>query len=204
MSDATHPDGSPRRVHRRPLRLIDLMALVAAVALTLVSPGVMRTIIGASSLHSWDRRQYVGHLSALVMIWWTIALVPLLLSGARSRHASRNYGGAAILASATAVLLLVVRQAPVVILLSWTVGRSPSGLFNPRLFDVLEHASDASSAAVVAAWMVLALSGAGRRPANWLERVGCVVGGTWIVLGILSVLVYYVPIPWLRTSGITW
>jgi hypothetical protein len=179
------------------------MALVAAVALTLVSSGIMKAIIG-DSLHNWDRRQYVAHLSALVVIWWTVALVPLVLSGARLRYASRNYGSAAILASATTALLLVMRQAPVVVLLALTVGWSPSGLFNHRLFDVLEHAPAATSAAVAAVWTVLALTGAGRRPSNWLERLGCVVGGTWVVLGILSLLVYYVQIPWLTTSGITW
>lgn len=201
-------EGAPNRSgpepRHRPLRLLDLMALVAAVALTLISPRIMKAIIGNSSLHNWDRRQYVAHLTALVMIWWTLALVPPVLSGVRLRRAIRNYGRAAILASATAALLLVLRQAPVVLLLALTVGWSPTGLFPPRLFDVMEHAPDTAAAAVVVAWTVLALTGAGRRPSNWLEQLGCHLGATWILLGILTLLVYFVPIPWLRTSGITW
>jgi hypothetical protein len=188
------------------LRLLDLMALVAAVALTLVSPAIMKAIIPAASHHNWDRRQYVPHLAALVMIWWTAALVPLVLCGAGPslRRVIRSYGCAAILASLTTALFLVLRQAPAVILLATGVGSSPLGLFKPRLFDILEHAPDASAASVVAVWTILALTGTGRRPSNWLERLGCVMGWMWIVMGLLSLIVWIAPIPWLMRSGITW
>ena len=88
---------------RRPLHLLDLMALVAAVALTLVSPAIMKAIIPAASYKFWDRRQYVPHLAALVLIWWTATLVPVVLCGACPglRRVIRSYGCAAILASVT-------------------------------------------------------------------------------------------------------
>jgi hypothetical protein len=60
------------QARRRPLHLLDLMALVAAVALTLVSPAIMKAIIPAASYQVWDRRQYVPHLAALVLIWWIV------------------------------------------------------------------------------------------------------------------------------------
>ncbi len=203
MPDPPKPARSPRH---RPVHLIDLMALFAAVALTLVSPGIMKAIIPAASHHNWDRRQYLAHLAALVMIWWTVALVPLVPSGDRRglRRILRGYGSAAILAAATTALFLLLRQVPAVILLATGAGSSPLGLFKPRLFDILEHAPDASAASVVAVWTILALTRTGRRPSNWFERLGCIVGGTWIVMAFLSLLIWIVSIPWVITSGIPW
>jgi hypothetical protein len=188
------------------LHLLDLMALVAAVALTLVSPAIMKAIIPAASHHNWDRRQYLAHLAALVMIWWTVTLVPLVLSGNPRglRRIIRCYGCAAILAAATTALFLVLRQAPAVILLATGTGTSPLGLFQSRLFDILEHAPDASAASVLAVWTTLALTGTGRRPSNWLERLGCIMGWAWIVMGFLSLIIWIVSIPWVMTSGIPW
>ena len=203
MADAPKP---ARQARRRPLHLLDLMALVAAVALTLVSPAIMKAIIPAASYQVWDRRQYVPHLAALVLIWWTATLVPVVLSGACPglRRIMRSYGCAAILASVTSALFLVLRQAPVVILLAMEAGSSPLGLFKPRLFDILGHAPEASAASVVAVWTILALTGTGRWPSNWRERLGCFVGWTWIVMGILIPIVWIGPIPWLMRSGIPW
>ena len=123
------PPKPARQAGRRPLHLLDLMALVAAVALTLISPAIMRAIIPANSYHNWDRRQYVTHLAALVMIWWTMTLIPLMLFGAHRRlsRVIRSYGCAAILAPAMTALFLVLRQAPAVILRAAGVGFGTSG-----------------------------------------------------------------------------
>ncbi len=196
-----------RSAARRPLRLLDLMALVAAVALTLVSPGIMKAIIPAESLRVWDRRQYVAHLGALVLVWWTICLVPAVLSGAgsRLRRAARDYGAAAILSATTATLFLLVRQVPAVIVLAAGLGTvSSEELFQRRLFDIMEHAPDSCASAVAAGWVILAITGVGRRPSNWLGQLGCLAGWMWIVIGLLSLIVYIAAIPWLTTSGITW
>jgi hypothetical protein len=204
MADPPKP---ARQAQRRPLHLLDLMALVVAVALTLVSPAIMKAIIPAASHHNWDRRQIVTHLAALVMIWWTATLVPLVLSGAHPGlpRVIRSYGCSAILAPAITALFLVLRQAPEVILEATGVGSAHQwGLFRPRLFDILEHAPDASAASVVAVWTILALTGTGRWPSNWFERLGCLVGWTWIVLGLLIPTVWLGPIPWLMRSGIPW
>jgi hypothetical protein len=200
------PPKAARQTRRRPLHLLDLMALVVAVALTLVSPALMRAIIPAESHNTWDRRQYVSNLAALVMIWWTATLVPLVLSAlhSRPRRAIRSYGHAAVLASATTGLFLVLRHAPAVILLATGVGLSPLGLFESRLFDILENAPDAFAASVVAVWTILALTGTGRWPSNWFERLGCLVGWTWIVISILTSIVWIGPIPWVMRSGIPW
>ena len=200
------PPKTAGQVPHRPLHLLDLMALVAAVALTLVSPAIMKAIIPATNHQNWDRRQYLAHLAALVMIWWTMTLVPLVLSGGRRdlQRVFRGYGCAAILAAATTALFLLLRQVPAVILLATGAGSSPLGLFQPRLFDILEHAPDASAASVIAVWTILALTGTGRRPSDWFERLGCLVGWTWIMMGFLSLLIWIVSIPWVMRSGIPW
>lgn len=201
------PDPPKRstQARRRPLYLLDLMALVAAVALTLVSPTVMSAIIPAESYHTWDRRQYVSQLAALVVISWTATLVPVVLSAMHSRRrALRSYGNAAVLASAMTALFLVLRQALAVILLATGVGAAPMGIIESRLFDILENAPDASAASVVAVWTILASTRTGRRPSNWFEWLGCLVGWTWIVISILTSIVWISPIPWLIRSGIPW
>lgn len=200
------PPRSAERAPQRPLHLLDLMALVAAVALTLISPAVMRAIIPAANHHNWDRRQYLAHLAALIMIWWTIILVPLVLSGDRRglRRVIRGYGSAAILAGATAAVFLVLRQVPAVILLLTRRASSPMEIFEPRLFDILEHAPDASAASVLAVWIILMLTETGRRPSSWFERLGCAMGWMWVVMGFLSLIIWIVSIRWVITSGIPW
>jgi hypothetical protein len=182
------------------------MAVVAAVAMTLISPAVMKAIIPADSHQNWDRRQYVAHIAALILIWWTAALVPpLLIEGRdRLRQACRNYGVAAALAAMVAVALLFARQVPTVLMIVVTGGTNPMGLIYPRLFDVMEHAPDACAAAVLAAWSLLALSGTGVRPSNWLEKLCLAVGVVWVLMGLSAQLVWVTTIPWLNRSGITW
>jgi hypothetical protein len=182
------------------------MALVAAVAMTLIAPAVMKAIIPADSHHNWDRRQYVAHLAALVLIGWTVPLVLLVLVDCRGRlgQVCRKHGAIAVLASLLAVSLLLARQIPIVLIVLATTGTDPmGGLFFARLFDILEHAPDASAAAILVAWSLLALTGQGTRPSNWFERLCVAVGLVWVVLGLLVVpAVWYAPVPWLMTSGI--
>src|SRR4051812_36404767 len=101
MTDDTAAPGPSRgRPPRRPVRLLDLMALVAAVALSLTSPAILGAIIPAGSHAAWDRRPYVVHLTSLVLFWWTAALVVLLLIEPRPplRRSCRRPGHAAPLA----------------------------------------------------------------------------------------------------------
>ena len=54
-------------------------------------------------------------------------------------------------------------------------------------------------------WSLLALSGAGTRSSNWFERLCCLVGWAWIVMGLLVVpFIWYSEIKWITTSGINW
>jgi hypothetical protein len=85
-----------------------------------------------------------------------------------------------------------------------TGNSNPLGLIYPRLFDVMEHAPDACAAAVLSAWSLLALSGTGVRPSNWLEKLCFLVGTIWVLMGLSVQLVWVTTIPWLNRSGITW
>src|SRR5262249_19079928 len=114
---ASHPP-------RRPVRLLDLMGLVAGVALALIAPAIMKGIIPAEKHATWDRRQYVAHLASLVLFWWTAILVALALVDARSglRRSCRGPGHAALFAVAAAFLFLGAQQAVSVLVLGGVVG----------------------------------------------------------------------------------
>jgi hypothetical protein len=147
MFDAPHPPYPMERVHRRPVRLLDLMVLVAAVALTFTSPATMKAIVPAEWLSDWERRDYLIGLVSLVLSLWTAILVPLALLGNchRLRRASRDYGTAACFASAAALLLLVARQVPPTLLLWVTYGPSSDpvmNLFFSRLKNFLYRSAD--------------------------------------------------------------
>ena len=187
---------------KRPILLLDLMAIVAAVAFTLISPAIMRTIIGAKSLHSWDRRQYVEHLSSLILLWWTATLLVLVFAISRSkfRRSYREPGHAAVLAVGAAFLILALQQA-VSALAMVSVADWPE-LKYFWVFSILERAADASGASVVAVWLILALTRAGRRSSDWFDRLCCVAGLSWISWAVTHHLVWILPITWLRTSGI--
>ncbi len=197
----------PQNTSRRPLRLFDLMALVMASAFTLIAPAVIKAIIPAASLASWDRRQYVSHLSALILIGWTVPLVAIvLLEGrARLRDGLLGPGAAAVLASAFAFALLALRQCVVLVVVSLSGAADPAGPFAPRLFDVLEHAPDCATVAVLVAWTALALTGSRSQPRDWFERLCLLIGLAWALMGIVVVpVIWYLPVPWLMTSGIHW
>jgi hypothetical protein len=86
---------------RRRLRGLDRVVLVAAVAMTPISPAVMETIMPADSHHDRDRRPSFAHPSAPLWMRWTAAPIPPVLAGGRGHlhHARLHFGVAAALAS---------------------------------------------------------------------------------------------------------
>ena len=197
-----------RASHRRPVRLLDLMILVAAVAWTLVSPRIMNAIIPAQSLPTWDRRQYVHHLGSLVLLGWTASFAILTLGDAarRGRRSLRGYAPAAMVAVLTSGLFLLALQIPVMILLVVTGGGASqtNGIVWTRLFTVLQMAPSTHAGAILAVWSLLWLTRLGRRPTHWLDWSTYLLGWLWIMAEFLSMLIYYLPIPWLTHSGIFW
>jgi hypothetical protein len=77
------------------------MALVVAVALTLVvPPALMKAIMRSEGPDAlWGRHEYVDGVTALALTSWTVVLAPLILVWNRSRlrRASRSYGTSAVL-----------------------------------------------------------------------------------------------------------
>ncbi len=187
---------------RRRLLLLDLMALVAGVALTLISPAIMRTIIGAKLLERWDRRQYVEHLGSLVLFWWTAVLVvlALIISHRNLRRVVRQPGHAAVLAVAVAFALLGAQQAVSALAMAAVDEWPESKHF--WVFAILERAGEASGAAVAAVWIILAVTGARRTSSDWFDRLCCAAGLIWVFWALGHLLVWILPITWLKMSGI--
>ena len=114
------------------MKLFDLMALVAAVALTLISPAILKATFPEGGQNTWDHRQYVVHLTTLMLFWWTAILMVLGLFGNRGnlRRASRGFGPSALIALSGAFLFLGVR-AIAVSLFAAVTGRPQGGLTMP-------------------------------------------------------------------------
>jgi hypothetical protein len=178
---------------RRPLRLLHLMALVAAVALTTVIPRVLLKVI-QQPLSGWGVHEVFAYKISLAMIFWTMLLAVFALIGNRSqiRLASRSYGTAAVLASATGLLVLFVRGVITATVLRYKYGRpffpyggpllpAADAYFCPAARELVVWAPVGAAAGIAAVWLSLALTGTGRRPSDWLDRV-C------LFFGLLSIV----------------
>src|SRR5437868_903922 len=104
VSDASHSPRPTQRVRRRPLRLLHLIALVAAAALTLViSPALMKLIMQPAS--GWSRWELLAYRTSVALTFWTPILALIAVIGNRSRvgRISRSYGISAVFAAAAAI-----------------------------------------------------------------------------------------------------
>ena len=72
-----------------------------------------------------------------------------------------------------------------------------------RLWQLLEHAPEVSGA-IVAVWVVLALTGAGRKPSNWLEILRLIFGVLWVVWYFVHYWMFFADLPWLKGEAFTW
>src|SRR5262245_16917279 len=101
VSDATQPPEPTRRVRRGPMRLLHLMVLVAAVALTLViAPGLMHVI--RQLLSGWGRSEQLAYKTDLALLIWTpvLTLIVVIANRRRIRRVCRSYGTASVIAAA--------------------------------------------------------------------------------------------------------
>lgn len=182
------------------------MALVATVAFTLISPAIMRAILPAEVHHTWNRSQYLTELTSLVLFWWTATIAYLMVAGSRRdlRRACRGSGYAAIVAVASAFLVLGAHQIPTALLHQGVYGWTPKMLKYYWLLEILDYAPNACGVSVVSVWLILALTKAGRYPSNWLDRLGFAVGVLWVMGSVIAHLSGYLRFQWLRSSGIPW
>jgi hypothetical protein len=171
------------------LRLLHLMALVAAVAITLAVPPALMPVLRSTFSGADGTERLIDQIS-LALILWTPILAPIAVLGDRSqlRRASRSYGISAVLASAAALLLLLVRNLSYA-LLPYRRGNPPfpeggfrgGGYFCPAAAQLVLEAPGGAAAAIVAVWSILALARAGRGPSDWSERFCLLFGLFWVL-----------------------
>jgi hypothetical protein len=203
---ALTPKPAPQ-VPRRPLRLIHLMALVAALALTLVVPPSLIPLI-QEGLSGWDYRDQLVYKTTLALIFWTpivalMAVIVAIRTRSRLGRVGRSYGTAAVFAAAAAIFLLVVRGLSSSLIAWYLQGFSffpePDSYFSPTARRLAMDAPAATAAATVAVWLILALNGAGRRPADWFDRFCLLFGLLWVLWYLRRDLMLdlMLHIPWL-------
>jgi hypothetical protein len=171
------------------MRLIHLMVLVAAAALTLVIPQALMNLIMEPRL-GWEPWTRLAYKTSLALTFWTpivalIAVIVAIRTHSRVGRVGRSYGTAAIFAAASAIFLLFVRGLSSA-LLSWyryglPVFRHPDDYVNLTARRLAHDAPAAAAAAIIAVWLILALTGAGRRPADWFDRFCLLFGLLWVL-----------------------
>ena len=205
MSDASCASEAKRTRHG-PFRLLHLMALVAGAALTLIVTPALMPVVRSPLMTASGKQLFIRRLAdqtSLAMIFWTPILVLIAVSGNRSRAGrfSRSYGVSAVLAAASALLLLFVRS------LCWALlyFRSPgpvlpvesatpkSANYCPTVEKIVDSAPEGAAAAIVAVWSILALTRVGRWPSDWFERFCVLFGPLWVVRYIARDFVLHLP-----------
>jgi hypothetical protein len=122
---------------------------------------------------------------SLALVFWTpiLAVVTVVGNRLQLRNASRSYGIAAILAAATALLVIFVRGL-ISGMLRWhgvPLVLWPDSPYSPGARDMVNFAPAAAACSVGAAWWMLVLTGAGRRPSDWFDRFGFHFGVLWVL-----------------------
>lgn len=170
----------------RRFTLLDMLILTAATAIGLAWTRAFLSDFSAvfPSSHpqtgSWMLlRARIHGITTCLLTSWTLALFAIQLRGPRPRlrRLAQRPGTAACSAAA----LIAVYQA--LRLLSWSLIRPPS--FQPIWISVTMW-QPSISAAVVAAWLTLAMSGRWRAEPDWIDRAGRVVGACWLGVAIVD------------------
>jgi hypothetical protein len=188
----------------RPLRLLHLMVLVGAVA---VSCYVVPALVGAShaglgsnifSPYSrWDR--FIELASTTLILWaFLLSGFTLVLSCRSLRRAGRSYGTAAVFAAAISVVALAFHRV-IVDGANTALGVGARALhpINETLagdfLTILNDAPGTMAAAILAVWSILAMIRAGRRPAGGLGVLNVCFATVCLLWGLLGDLMYLVP-----------
>ena len=204
VPDASH-SSAPARTMRPPLiRVFHLMVLVAAVAVTLVAaPAVMKAIIEADPVSSWTGKMYVISLITTMFTVWTPFLVPVTLlgSGRPLTVACRSYGTSAVLAAAIALAFAFAAKAAELLAggLSGVSGPPDWTSILLALRGMQYDLPKLVASAIVATWLILGLSGAGRKPSQGFEILGLCFGAIWTGWSVLGPILYLLPIPWIES-----
>lgn len=131
--------------------------------------------------------EFLSVAAGCVLLPLAIALIALSF---RDRQSSRGAGFISCIALATAAVLPAVHFATRVATANDWPGEDPHpewvvGLAN--LFSMLEHTAGPM---IAGAWLALALSGCWRVGTNWIDRVGLLVGASYILLYVHAQLCF--------------
>lgn len=191
MPEAARLQRGTPRPEPRPFRVIHLMAVVAASALSLSIPPMLTDALVESRRsfeatvgilrHPWEPAERLAHEITVGLVLWSSALAPIgiLSNRRRLRRAGRSYGVASAIGAFLGVAFLSVS------VFSSGVSRSlrgrpifPSaGSYHcPAVWDLLDVAPTGLALAVLTAWTILAVSAAGRWPSDWFE-IACLAFG---------------------------
>jgi hypothetical protein len=183
---------------RRPLRIIDLMVLVAATAVAFaiyrrgVQPGLAFTTFGTN----FEAQVFVWmHQFTMFPAMWSIAVLAIdrFDSRKRRRRVVRDAGVIAC-GAATVVIAIssLISSSFYLVHLLEDFQAIPRVLSHPRSMHLLPPFGEAPlemfvGAAVVGAWAALALARRWRAEPSGIDRLGRVLGLSWIGLLILYI-----------------
>jgi hypothetical protein len=111
-----------------------------------------------------------------------------------------SYGLSAVFAATSAILVLLVRGMNSGVLRSLRGYRAfpwfPDSLFSYPAQRIVREPPAGAAASVVAIWLILGLTGAGRRPSDGFDRFCFLFGLSWVLWCLLG-HDFMVTIPWL-------
>ena len=179
----------PTRIERR-FSILDAMTLVVASALAfaLIRPVMLDEPVG---LPAWGRWLTA---SVGVLVTWTPTVLWLRLRHPRPplRRLARQPGFAASVVGTGILALGALATGLLALLRTARQGMGVRGGMLLRTPDplwwvgVVLHFAAVVGPAVLAAWLILALSGRRRPARGWLDRLGRLIGLAWIVLFVIN------------------
>ena len=194
-----------KRTRHGLFRLLHLMALVAAAALTLIVTPALMPVVRSPLMTASGKQLFIRRLAdqtSLALIFWTPILVLIAVSGnapapggsaarmgsrrswrRRQLYFSSSFGACAgrCFISGTPAVLPVVSVIP------------KGANYCPTVEKIVDSAPEGAAAAIVAVWSILALTRVGRWPSDWFERFCVLFGLLWVVWYIARDFVLHLP-----------
>ena len=172
----------------RKLTLLDVMILIAALAVCLATPGIFRALLPGQTYWRYDYRQYW----LIVGSSWLLALSLALASAAvvvPQPEGRKSFGRPGVLAPVLVVLTLAFNEVQTLghgVTLYLTTGRCFSDGAFWWVFGPVYDAAFRAGLSVLAGWLTLVLVDRWRPTEGWLDRSGRWVGWLWVVLGLTA------------------
>jgi hypothetical protein len=164
----------------RRFAIADAVILAVATLIGLAAGREQWSFLAHFRARSWADGLFqgtLGFLSAVLplLATWTIALLAIWLRrpGRRLRRAIRAPGAAAIAASSFSIAVSLALHA------LWTAGGNSTWSVD-KFFESMLLSWQRSACYVIGAWAVLAFCGRWKPEPCWLDRLGRVLGVSWI------------------------